>query len=300
MSTLRSVLGRSLGRVLVVDDEASVRNTLTRILRQGGCEVTSAGDGDQALSMIAEAQAAQAPYNLMYLDIRLPGRDGLQTLRELRQQDAHLPVILLTAFGSLQTALEALRLGATDYLLKPVDPDVLLARTLVLLKEQAIERRRGEIRAEIERLREELHALDQAYPQESSFPAGASFPAARDQAPLSDAEPMVAGASPRERFLKHGALILDLQAKRATLGTTVIALPPATFDYLVVLARYSPEAVDYQTLVTEAQNYQVEPSEARELAKYHIHVLRQAMEKEPKQPQYIHNVRSVGYRLVVD
>jgi DNA-binding response OmpR family regulator len=269
----------SLGRVLVVDDELSLRNTLTRILRQGGCEVASAEDGDMALRMLAAE-----PYDLVYLDIRLPGRDGLQTLRELRQQDAHLAVILLTAYGSLHTALEALRLGATDYLLKPVDPDVLLARTLVLLKEQAIERRRREIQEQIARYQEELRALDLAYPQAPAAAQPVSFPP----------------GAPKDRFLKRGSLILDLQAQRATLGREVIALPPATFDYLVVLARHSPEPVNYQTLVTEAQGYQVDPSEARELAKYHIHVMRQALEKDPKTPQHIHNVRSVGYRFLVD
>ena len=72
------------------------------------------------------------------------------------------------------------------------------------------------------------------------------------------------------------------------------------FIYLTVLARHAPEAVDYQTLVTEAQGYAVEHSEASELAKYHIHVLRQAIDADKNELGYILNVRGIGYRLLTD
>jgi len=265
------------GRVLVVDDEAGLRHTLTRILKLSGWEVNSAEDGFEALRLLAANG-----YDLIYLDIRLPGMDGLQTLRDIRKQAPQLPVILLTAYGSLRTALEALRLGAKDYLLKPLDPDVLVARTRMVLQEQAIERRRREIREQIDLLQGELQALD------AKYPAGDGSP---------PEEPVML---PEQRFLKRGGLVLDLQARRGTFGATVIALPPTTFDYLVALVQHSPEAISYQTLVTEAQGYQVEGSEARELSKYHIHVLRQALEDEPNRPQHVLNVRGVGYRLLVD
>jgi DNA-binding response OmpR family regulator len=103
-----------------------------------------------------------------------------------------------------------------------------------------------------------------------------------------------------DRFLKRGPLILDLQARRVTLGEKVLALPPASFDYLVALARHSPDIVDYRTLVAEAQGYQADRQQAQELAKWHIHELRDAMEADPKHPQYVLNVRGIGYRLVVD
>jgi DNA-binding response OmpR family regulator len=264
-----------LGKVLIIDDEINLRETLTRILRRVGCEVSTAEEGKKALQLIENGT-----FDLVYLDIHLPQLDGLQILKEIRQQDTQLPVILLTGYGSLQSAMEAVRLGATDYLLKPYDPEVLVARTRIILKEQALERRKQDIREKIERLQAELQSLE----VEKSEPA----------------LPIDLSSSSQERFLKQGALILDLQARQATLGDEVLSLPPAAFDYLAVLAKHSPEVVDYETLVSEAQNYQVSASEARELAKWHIHVLRQAIEKNPQTPKYIYNIRSIGYRLLVD
>ena len=103
-----------------------------------------------------------------------------------------------------------------------------------------------------------------------------------------------------ERFLKRGPLILDLQSRRATMGERVLALPPAAFDYLVVLLRHAPDVVQYQTLVAEAQGYQTDRREAQELSKWHIHELREALEPTPSEPRHVLNVRGVGYRLVVD
>ncbi|MBI5348105.1 MAG: winged helix-turn-helix domain-containing protein [Chloroflexi bacterium] len=84
------------------------------------------------------------------------------------------------------------------------------------------------------------------------------------------------------------------------MGDKVLSLPPAAFDYLAVLARHAPNTVDYQTLVNEAQGYQTESFQAKDLAKWHIHQLREALETNPDDPKYIVNMRGVGYRLVVD
>ncbi|MFM8322228.1 MAG: response regulator transcription factor [Chloroflexota bacterium] len=264
----------SLGRVLIIDDEAALRSTLARVLQSGGCDTAGAADGRQALQ-----QVEAGPFDLVYLDLHLPDMDGIQILSELRRRAPDLPVILLTGFGSLQTAVEALRLGATDYLLKPFDPEVLLARTRVVLTEQRLERRRSELRRQIAALQAELAALDR---------------------PAAPPGPPPAAAEPLHRFIKLGRLIIDLQGRRATLGEQVLTLPPSAFDYLTILARRSPEVVDYVSLVSEAQGYQVDPGEARELAKWHLHVLRSAIEPDPQRPQYLINVRGEGYRLVVD
>lgn len=263
----------ALAKVLVIDDEESLRHTLTRVLARNGCEVVAAGDGEEAL-----ASFNSHTYDLVYLDLRLPNIDGLEVLRQVRSKDPALPVVMLTAYGSLQSAVEALRLGATDYLLKPVDPEVLMARTRVILKERAVEKRKNEIRAQIAQLQEELSRLE----AEGVGAVEAGRPA----------------PPPADRFLKRGDLILDLQAQRATYGQQVLSLPPTTFQYLLALVRRAPDVIPYQALVTEAQDYETHAYEARELSKYHIHVLRQALEPDPKQPRHILNVRGVGYRWV--
>ena len=265
----------SLGKVLIIDDEASLRQTLTRILQKAGCETLSIMDGQQAMHLLGEQLV-----DLVFLDIHLPQVDGMQILKEIRQQDPKLPVILLTGYGSIQSAVEALRLGATDYLLKPFDPDVLVARTRTILREQATERRRQEIREQITALQAELGALDKE---------------------MLPSTPLVTIPSrPQDRFLKRGPLILDIQAQRATLGDEILMLPPTTFTYLLVLAQHSPEVVDYQSLVTEAQGYQVNATGARELAKWHVHTIRQALEIDPGKSCHVVNVRGVGYRFLVN
>ena len=106
-------------------------------------------------------------------------------------------------------------------------------------------------------------------------------------------------ASP-ERYLKRGALVLDLHARRLSINDRIINLPPTSFDYLLVLARHAPEVVDYQTLVAEAQGFDPEAREAKELSKWHIPHIRQAIELDEHNPTYLFNVRGTGYRLIVD
>ncbi|HSO26475.1 MAG TPA: response regulator transcription factor [Anaerolineales bacterium] len=263
-----------MAKVLIIDDEEGLRHTLMRILTHNNCEVGAAADGEAALDALAEGG-----FDLVFLDLRLPNMDGLEVLRRIKASDPGLPVVMLTAYGSLQSAVEALRLGATDYLLKPVDPEVLVARTRVILRERTIEKRKGELRGQIAALQEELRLLE----AESTPSDGRERPA----------------PAPSDRFMKRGSLILDLQAERATFGENVLSLPPTTFQYLLVLVQRAPQVIPYQALVAEAQDYDTELYEARELAKYHIHVLRQALEPDPKQPQHLLNVRGVGYRWVV-
>jgi len=132
------------GNVLIIDDEDTLRHTLTRVLKTAGCDVSSAADGDTALRMMDNVH-----FDLVYLDIRLPGMSGLEILQSIRRSYSELPVILFTAHASLQSALEAIRLGATDYLVKPIDPEVFVARTRVILEEQAIEKRKREIQEQL-------------------------------------------------------------------------------------------------------------------------------------------------------
>ena len=107
-------------------------------------------------------------------------------------------------------------------------------------------------------------------------------------------------AKEKDRFLKRGVLVLDMHARRLIINEKTINVPPTSFDYLVVLARHTPNVVNYQTLVAEAQGYEADVREAQELTKWHIHQLRQAIEKNSQEPSYLINVRGTGYRLVAD
>ena len=104
-------------RILVVDDEENIRHMLTVVLRKQGWDVSSAGDADEAL----EALAAE-PFDLMLSDIRMPGKPGLELLQEVRQRHPDVVVLMMSAYGNLDTAIEAIKLGAYDYIAKPFKP----------------------------------------------------------------------------------------------------------------------------------------------------------------------------------
>ncbi len=110
------------GRILVVDDDLASRTALEALFSDEGYEVELASDGFKALGRLAEFSP-----DLVITDQKMPGLDGLELLRQLSSRDETLPVILLTAFGAVKSAVEALRAGAYDYLTKPADFDELLA-----------------------------------------------------------------------------------------------------------------------------------------------------------------------------
>ena len=107
-------------RVLVVDDDPGVRAMLSQSLDRSGYEVQIAVDGSEALCMIRDNQ-----FNLVITDIRLPKVDGLQLLDEIKQSTPQIPVIVITGYGSVQNAVEAMQSGASDYLLKPFSSEAL-------------------------------------------------------------------------------------------------------------------------------------------------------------------------------
>jgi len=261
-------------RILIIDDEPVLRQTLARILQREGFEVTTAENGEQGLVFL-ETTA----FNLIYLDIRMPGLGGPEVLKLIHASHPNLPVVLFTAQPDIHSAMEAIRSGATDYLLKPLKPEVIIERTRTILAVQRKEQRKRDIQAQIDTLQAELKTLM----------GEENIPPAPPRANIS-----------QERYLKRGALVLDLHARRLTIGERIFTLPPTSFDYLVVLARHAPAVVDYQTLVAEAQGFQAEVHEAKELTKWHIHHIRQAIEPEEGKNTYLFTVRGTGYRLLAD
>jgi DNA-binding NtrC family response regulator len=139
------------GSILVIDDEAEIREGLELLLSSEGYSVTSAETGEAGL-----ARVEQEPFDLLLLDVSLPGRSGLDLLRDIRHRDPHLPVVLITAYGSIDMARQAFKSGAQDYITKPWSNDELLAQIA-----SAVEGRR---------LREENVQLKRALKQRYNFP----------------------------------------------------------------------------------------------------------------------------------
>ena len=103
-------------RVLVVDDEANLRKVLSALLRQRGYEVTTVANGQEALDLLGTEA-----HDVMLTDLRMPEVDGMALLSEVRSRRPRMPVVVLTAHGTVDTAVNAMKLGAFDYLTKPFD-----------------------------------------------------------------------------------------------------------------------------------------------------------------------------------
>lgn len=108
--------------LLLADDDVAFRAVLARALANRGFEVRAAATGDEAC-----AAAEEDPPELAVVDLRMPGRSGLEVVRHLRALDAQTRVVVLTGYGSIATAVEAMKLGAVNYLAKPADADQVLA-----------------------------------------------------------------------------------------------------------------------------------------------------------------------------
>ncbi len=107
--------------MLIVDDNEILRERVARALTSRGYEVRTAANFDEAMAAAQQSTPAMA-----VVDLRMPGRSGLDLLRELKQMSSEMKVVVLTGFGSIATAVEAMRLGATNYLSKPADADDIL------------------------------------------------------------------------------------------------------------------------------------------------------------------------------
>jgi DNA-binding NtrC family response regulator len=119
-SSVEVILGESVKRILVVDDEENTRIGLSKLLSQEGFQVESAANGNDALEMLG-----QHKINLVISDINMPDMNGLVFLRELSRKFPSTNVIMITAYGGVESYLEAMNLGAYEYLHKPVRLDEL-------------------------------------------------------------------------------------------------------------------------------------------------------------------------------
>ena len=261
--------------ILIIDDEPNLRRSLGLILQRAGYTVTTAPDAAEALHVL---QAGA--YDLTFLDIKLPDQNGIQLLPQLRELYPEMPVLILTAHATLDTAIGAVRLGARDYLLKPIDPETILNRVENLLNEEKPKRRR-EITNQLQDLLAELQSIDHkdAHTETPTKPVLPTDPT---------------------RYLKCGPLVLDRHTHSVTYADCNTPLPPSAFDYLVTLARHSPHPVTYEKLVSESQGYEhISRAEAREIARWQMHEIRKLLEPDPRQPKLVITVRDVGYRLIV-
>src|SRR3990172_3613498 len=112
-----------MSRILVIDDDDAVRESMQRMLRGAGYTVQTAASGEEGLAM-----ARGGAFDVILSDMRMPGISGVDVLRQLREQRVDSSFIVMTGFGTVDTAVESMKLGAVDFVQKPFFPDQLLMR----------------------------------------------------------------------------------------------------------------------------------------------------------------------------
>ncbi|MGQ0614859.1 MAG: sigma-54-dependent transcriptional regulator [Planctomycetaceae bacterium] len=158
-------------KALIVDDEPDIRQALAQTLRSAKLEGLEAADGEQALALLAGPDEI----GLVFLDIKMPGRDGLEILAEIRALKPALPVIMISGHGTIESAVQATKKGALDFLEKPLDRDLVLLKARNALAQVRLERENRQLRerdaarilGESPAIRELLQAIDRVAPSQA-------------------------------------------------------------------------------------------------------------------------------------
>jgi len=249
-------------RILIADDENGIRFVLREMLLRDGHLVEEAVNGDDAISKLAAIH-----YDIVLADLKMPPGSGLDILRSLRDQNKDSTVIIMTAYSTIESAIDALRLGAFDYLFKPFKSEEIRKRVQDALLHRRQLRQKESMDRQIESLRSLLTELNST----PNTPVNAS------------------------RFLRSGSLIIDRYHRTATLLDNLLELTSAEFDVLVCLVEAAPNPVSPTEIVKKALGYEADEARAAESAKWYIHHLRRKIEVDEGKPRFITTVRYRGY-----
>jgi two-component system, OmpR family, alkaline phosphatase synthesis response regulator PhoP len=254
---------KHLSTVLIVEDEKHLADGLRFNLEAEGYSVETTGDGEAALALLL---AERGRFDVVVLDVMLPGADGFQVAAELRRAGSFVPVLMLTARGRPEDVLRGFESGADDYLPKPFELTVLIARINALL-----------------RRREWLH-LDRSLSQgEPAAPA----PKIEDDKRVVESE----------TFAFDGKTI-DFSALELRTKGRALRLTQMEAELLRHLVRRVGQVVSRKSLLEEVWGLR-EDTDTRAIDNFIVR-LRKYIEDEPSRPRHLLTVRGVGYRFVAE
>ncbi len=270
--------------ILVVDDEGAIRYSVSKTLQRIGFEVHEAASGEDALEMMTKNE-----YEVILTDIRMPGLTGVELLKRIKDQSPDAIVILMTGYASLGTAVESLRLGAHDYLIKPSSSqDIRQSVTRGVERARNLRRRRAlldAIRSNVfELTRADVEAISSVYEDDEPIMPGET----RYETPI---------AETITNNMTLGPLTIYPGRYQISVGDQPIDLTPTEFDLLLYLAAHRGRVVSCHELVREVRGYAVDEAEAREVIRPHVSNLRRKLKQTGKDADLIVNVRGIGYRL---
>ncbi|MBX3063923.1 MAG: response regulator transcription factor [Anaerolineae bacterium] len=259
--------------ILVVDDEGAIRYSIGKTLQRVGYQVSAASSAEEAINFLDEQI-----FDVVLTDIRMPGISGVELLGIIKEKAPDAIVILMTAYASLGTAVEALRLGAHDYLIKPISSqDIRQSVARGLERAQNLRRRRQLL----ETIQNNVKELTGGFEEVRGVP------------PVQTTTPVQAPVT----TMQLGPLTIFPGRYQIQVGDKSLNLTPTEFDLLLYLAAHRGRVVPCYELVREVRGYTVDESEAREVIRPHISNLRRKLEKAGQDPDLIVNVRGIGYRL---
>lgn len=259
--------------ILMVEDDDRTRMALVAMLEKTGYQVTPAEDGTAALELLARTR-----FDVVITDIRMGDIDGIEVLYAARNSKQPPAVILLTGYGSLETAIAALRAGAYDYLLKPCAPTALLSCVA-----GAIQRRNAEIRQA-----DALNTIAQIVAQVREDDTTATSP------PVEDIEAIGEKATAEQpgRYMNVGALRIDRVRHTISFNNQPLHVTPTEYSLLHCLAEAGERVLSYREIIRCTHGHDMDDEEAHLLLKSHIRNLRRKIN-----PRYLVSVRGVGYIL---
>jgi len=259
--------------ILLVEDDVAARLALGKVLEVAGYTVHIVGTGLQAIQAIEQTE-----FDVVISDMRLPDIDGIEVLQVAKSQPLPPAVLLLTGYGTLDTAIAALRAGAHDYLLKPCSPQVLLTGV-----EGALQRRTAAV-CQADTIRSLAQGVAQLQQHMMAIGITPSEETPAHHTPTSQ--------SP-SNLLRIGALHVGRFPHEALYHDQPLHLTPIEHALVRCLAEAAGQVVLYSDIIRRTHGYSASDSEAQMLLKSHVRNIRRKTGAD-----LIVNVRNVGYRLV--
>jgi len=249
-------------KILIVDDDAGVRESLEELLRLEDYQADSSGSGEDALEALSEG------FDLVLLDIKMPGIDGVEVMHEIRKYHPDTRIIIITGYGSLESAIDAIRSGAQDYMLKPYTADDILVSIGKALSEK-------ESRTRKEILIEQLESsLDQ----------------------LKDVEGIRTEELPARRVVNlPRGITVDLERREMWRGADRVRLTPTESKLLSIFLENRGRVMNHQEIVFLVQGFEISEWEAPEVLRPMISRLRKKLALFPGVEEWVSNVRGTGY-----
>jgi len=249
-----------MSAVLVVEDEQHLADGLRFNLEAEGYTVDAVSDGETALALVLEKRQN---YDALVLDVMLPGKDGFTVAAELREAGSFVPVLMLTARGRPEDVLRGFESGADDYLPKPFELSVLLARLNALLRRR------------------------QWFHQDQTL----------EQSQLATRQTQSEADSGPEQF-KLGDLVIDFGNLELRTPAQTIRLTLMEADLLRYLVKHEGNVVSRKAILEDVWGLN-EDTDTRAIDNFVVR-LRKYIEADPTKPKHLLTVRGVGYRFVVN